>query len=163
MASQLSHHHGGPAGTSDRTLPALALRLRVLVTASMAGWGPPPSAAASCCIADPPSDGELTPREAHLRRVELLDDFHQDQEDFLVGKESLAAPAPRTQTEESGAVPLPADRDLAELYPPIYEAPEIQYRLFPAISRPLDMSPLAWSTEKATSLPMSMQQGKHRG
>lgn len=76
-------------------------------------------------IGDPPSDTELTPREACIRRVELLDDLHQEQEDFLVAKESLAAPAPRTQTEESRAVPLPAwaDRDLDELYPPIYDVP----------------------------------------
>ena len=85
------------------------------------------------------SDGDLTPREAHLRRVELLDDLHHDQEGYLAAKDSLAAPAPRTQTEESGAVPRPAwaDCDLTELYPPVYDAPEVQFRLFPKISRPL--------------------------
>ena len=55
------------------------------------------------------------------RRVELLEKQHQDQEDYLITKENLEPPFPRTQTDLSGAVPRPAwdDRYRDELYSPI--------------------------------------------
>ena len=72
------------------------------------------------------------------RRVELLDKQHQDQEDYLATKESLEPPSPRTQTDQSGAVPRPAwdDRYRDELYSPIH-ATALQYHLFAPVSRPL--------------------------
>ena len=73
------------------------------------------------------------------KRVELLDTQHQDQEDYSAAKESLEPPTPRTQTDQSGAVPRPAwdDRYRDELYSPIYATADLQYRLFPPVSRPL--------------------------
>ena len=74
-----------------------------------------------------------------VRRVERLDKEQQDQEDFSATKEGLETPTPRTQMDQSGAVPRPAwdDRYRDELYSPIYATADLQYRLFPSISRPL--------------------------
>ena len=73
------------------------------------------------------------------RRVENLDNQQQDQEAYAAAKESLEPLTPRTQMDQSGEVPRPSwdDRYRDELYSPITPMADLQYRLFPPVSRPL--------------------------
>ena len=55
-----------------------------------------------------PASPTLPAADDTARRVELLDNQHQDQEDYLATKENPEPPSPRTQTDLSGAVPRPS-------------------------------------------------------
>ena len=68
------------------------------------------------------------------RRVENLDNQQQDQEDYAAAKESLEPLTPRTQMDQSGEIPRPSsNRELYSICP----TADLQYRLFPPVSRPL--------------------------
>ena len=73
------------------------------------------------------------------RRVENLDHQQQDHEAYTAAKGSLEPLTPRTQIDQSGAVPRAAwdDEYRDELYAPICPTADLQYRLFPPVSRPL--------------------------
>ena len=77
-----------------------------------------------------------SPEPMHVRRIENLDEHHEMPQD---PQDLLEPPSPRTQTEKTGAIPQAPwmDRPADELYVPIIEVPDLEYRLYPATSRAL--------------------------
>ena len=73
------------------------------------------------------------------RRVEHLDTQQQDQENYAAPQDQLGPPMPRTQMDQSGEIPRPGwdDGYRDELYAEILPTADLQYRLFPPVSRPL--------------------------